>query len=60
MTRYYGHYSNASRGKRRQVSSRATVDGNLPGVGLRKSPQPPSSFSQQRRRSWAQVATQGV
>ncbi len=53
MTRYY-HYSNASRGKRRQVSSRATVDGACPASDSEE-PSAAEQFSQQRRRSWARL-----
>ena len=54
MSRYYGRYSNASRGKRLQASTRAAVSGASPEPDSEE-PSAAESFSQQRRRSWARL-----
>ena len=54
MSRYYGRYSNASRGKRRLERSRATVSNPCPALDSEEN-SPAESFSQQRRRSWARL-----
>jgi hypothetical protein len=53
MVRYYGWYSNASRGKRRKPGVRVPVEAEV-----QDTPQPDSDgehFARQRRRSWAQL-----
>jgi hypothetical protein len=53
MVRYYGRYSNASRGKRRKKAVPAPLN-----TGLDSAPQPDSPaqhFARQRRRSWARL-----
>jgi len=53
LLRYYGWYSNASRGKRRKRGVRVPVEGEV-----QDAPQPDSDaepFPRQRRRSWAQL-----
>ena len=54
MSRYYGRYSNASRGKRRQACTPATVQGISPASDCDEH-SPAECFSQQRRRSWARL-----
>ena len=54
MSRYYGRYSNASRGKRRQVFTPATVHGSSPALDSEEH-SAAECFSQQRRRSWARL-----
>ncbi len=53
MVRYYGWYSNASRGKRRKPGVRVPVEAEV-----QDAPQPDSDrehFARQRRRSWARL-----
>ena len=54
MNRYYGRYSNASRGQRRPASTPATGKGASPAPDLEES-SAAEQFSQQRRRSWARL-----
>ena len=53
MVRYYGRYSNASRGKRRQRTVPAPLN-----AGVDSAPQPDSPaerFARQRRRNWTRL-----
>ncbi len=54
IARYYGRYSNASRGKRRRAASRAPVNTAAPASDSEE-PSAAEHFSQQRRRSWARL-----
>ena len=54
MSRYYGRYSNASRGKRRLERTRAPVTNPCPALDSEQH-SPNEDFSQQRRRSWARL-----
>ena len=54
IARYYGRYSNASRGKRRRAATRATVSTPCPELDSEEN-SPAEYFSQQRRRSWARL-----
>ncbi len=54
MSRYYGRYSNASRGKRRQASTPASAKGASPAADSEE-PSAAEQLSQQRRRSWARL-----
>ena len=54
IARYYGRYSNASRGKRRRAATRATVNPTSPASDSEE-PSAAEHFSQQRRRSWARL-----
>ncbi len=54
MTRYYGRYSNASRGKRRQVSSLGTGNGLSPATDSEEH-SAAEHFAQQRRHRRARL-----
>ena len=54
MSRYYGRYSNASRGKRRLAATRSTLNLASPASDPEEN-SPAECFCQQRRCSWARL-----